>query len=273
VYYSAAFYLKPRSPEEYNHLIHYVKLRRLELLASYGDYLGQKLQESRADLKAAAASACSEVEEAAYELGPPKPWVNIADELAGADMDDLRKHVYIACGVLGIDPNHMLWLIKEWADRNRTFLNQIRQYISDCHWPALAEQVCRDLKELLNVTDPDTAANNEKALLSIQNEYFNVIDRDDPQYWFPNERAVKLTEEKMARRKKRAQEQSEPTDIRSQLLAKSGWEWRGRREEGGGRRKGKGKGKGKGEYRVGDFVAIFHCFCQISLSFARSLAV
>ena len=76
--------------------MHYVKLRRLELLANYGDYLGQELQEIRLDLKAAATGAGSEVREAALELGPPKTWLTIADELAGASMGDLRKHVYIA---------------------------------------------------------------------------------------------------------------------------------------------------------------------------------
>lgn len=206
VYYSAAFYLKPRSPEEHENLMLYVKLRRLELLANYGDYLGQELQEIRADLKAAAAGASSEVREAALELGPQKTWLTIADELAGANMGDLRKHVYIACGVLGIDPNHMLWLITEWAERNRIFHNQIRQYVSHCHWARLAEQVCRDLKELLNVApDQDTVAKYENVLLSIQNEYFDVMSHDDPQHWFPNEKAWKLTEEKLAREKKRAQ--------------------------------------------------------------------
>ncbi|MCJ1481905.1 hypothetical protein MMC06_002066 [Schaereria dolodes] len=205
VYYSAAFYLKPRSSKEHENLMHYVKLRRLELMANYGNYLGQELQEIRVDLKAAATGAGSEVGEAALELRPPKTWLTIADELAGANVGDLCKHVYIACGVLGIDPNHMLWLIKEWGRRNRIFHNQIRQYISNCHWSSLAEQICRDLKELLNVApDPDTATNYEKVLLSIQNEYFIVINRDDPQHWLPNEKASKLIDEKMAREKKRA---------------------------------------------------------------------
>jgi hypothetical protein len=62
------------------------------------------------------------------------------------------------------------------AERNCVFHNQIRQYISDCHWGHLAEQLCRDLKELLNVApDPDTAARYEEVLLSIQKEYFDVI--------------------------------------------------------------------------------------------------
>jgi hypothetical protein len=206
VYCSAAFYLKPRSPEEHEHLLRYVKLRRLELLANYGDYLGQELQEIRADLKAAVVGASSEVQTAAASLGPPKTWTTIADELTDANMSDLRKNVYVACHVLGIDPNHMVWLIGEWAERNRIFHNQIRQYISECRWPRLAEQICRDLKELLNVApDPDTAANYEKVLLSIQNEYFDVMNRHDPDYWYPNEKARKMGAEKMAREKKRAQ--------------------------------------------------------------------
>jgi hypothetical protein len=75
--------------------MHYVKLRRLELLANYGNYLGQELQEIRAGLKAVATSAGSELREAALELGLPKTWIAIADKLAGADVGNLRKHVYI----------------------------------------------------------------------------------------------------------------------------------------------------------------------------------
>jgi len=206
VYRSGAFFLKPRSSEEYEHLNYYVKLRRLELLANYGDYLGQELQEIRAALRKAATDADSELQDAAQGLGPPKTWLSIADELDGANMDNLRRHAHVASGVLGIDGNHMIWLIKEWAQRNRIFHNQIRQNISDCYWGRLASTICRDLKELLSVApDADTAANYEKVLLSIRNEYFDVLSRDDPQYWIPNEKAKKLIEEKLAREKKRAQ--------------------------------------------------------------------
>ena len=158
-----------------------MKLRQLELLANYGDYLGQELQKTRADLKVAVVDAVF-------------------------DMGDLRKYVYIGCDVLGIDANHELWLIKEWAERDRTFHNQIRQHFFDCHWPHLAEQLCRDLKELLNVVPPNTTKMYENVLLTIQTEYFMVTSRDDPQYWFANEKAKKLTEEKLVREKKRAQE-------------------------------------------------------------------
>jgi hypothetical protein len=205
VYCSAAFYFQPLSPEKHDHLMHYVKLRRMELLANYGDYLGQELQTIRADLKAAAAVGSLEVREASKRLGPPMTWQKIADELAGADLHKPHRDVFVACGVLGIDPCHMLWLIKEWADRNRTFHNYIRQYISDCHWSKLAKQLCRDLKELLSVTpDAETAKNYEKVLLSIQKEYFDVMSRDDPYHWFPNENARRITEEKLARERRRA---------------------------------------------------------------------
>ena len=205
VYYSTSFYLKPRSAEEFGKLQAFVKLRRLELLANYGDYLGQELQQIRADLKAAAKGAAADVQKANLELSPPRTWLAIADELAGADMGDLRKHVYIACGVLGMDPHHMLWLIEQWGDRNRIFHNQVRQYVTDCHWPALAKQIWRDLKELPNaVVDPDDLAKYETVLVSVQKEYFDVLDEDDPQHWLPNQKARDLLQEKVAKLKKRA---------------------------------------------------------------------
>ncbi|KAI9808903.1 MAG: hypothetical protein M1826_004020 [Phylliscum demangeonii] len=210
VYSSAAFYFKPEDPDR---LMLYVKLRRLELLANYGDYLGHELQGHRADLKAAAAGGSGEVQDAAKELGSRKTWLNIADELAGTDVNDLRKHVHTACGVLGIDPYHMLWLIKEWGERNRTFHNQIRQYVTDRHWPDLAQQICRDLHELVNVApDLDTAAKYEKVLVRIREDYFDVMRDDDPQYWFPNEKAKKLSQETVARDKKRRD--ADHSDIR-----------------------------------------------------------
>ncbi|KAI9773114.1 MAG: hypothetical protein M1840_008235 [Geoglossum simile] len=147
-----------------------------ELLANYGDYLGR---ESQADLMAAATGTGSEVRKESLEHGPPKTWLTIADGLA-----DLRKHV------------------NGWR-KTASFTTNFANIYPNCHWRRVAEQVCRDLKELLDVApDPDTAANYEKVLLSIQKEYFDVIGCDDPEYWFPNEKARKMAEEKMAREKK-----------------------------------------------------------------------
>jgi len=188
VYHSAAFYLKPRLPEEHDRLMHYVRLRRLELLANYGDYLGQ-------DLNAGARGASSEMRSAALEMEKSKSWLTIGNELARVDLSDLHKQVHTACGILGIDPNHIVWLMKEWANRNRTFYNQIRQNITDGRWARLAEQLHRDLEELPNVADDEeTAANYKKVLLHIRKEYFDVISDDGPEYWFANDCARRLTE-------------------------------------------------------------------------------
>lgn len=208
VYYSAEYYLESRSSKKYDHLMLYLNLRWLEFMANYSDYVGKELQEVRADLKAAAIGANSGVREIApIALEAVKSWLDIAGQLGGEDVGNLRKHVDVACGVLGIDLSHMTWLIKEWAaDRNCIFHSQIRQYISDCHWGSLAQQICRDLKELLNVgPDPETAKEYEKVLLSIREEYFNVMSRDELQHWLPNEYARKLIEDKLARDEKRAQ--------------------------------------------------------------------
>ncbi len=47
-----------------------------------------------------------------------------------------------------------------------------------------------------------TAAYYNRVLLCLQNEYLDVMNRDDPQQWFPNEKAKQLTSEKLARQKK-----------------------------------------------------------------------
>ncbi len=63
VYRSEAFLLKPRKPDEHDSYVQFVKLRRMELLANYGDYLGRSLQEARAHLKKATAA-----EDASWDL-------------------------------------------------------------------------------------------------------------------------------------------------------------------------------------------------------------
>ena len=208
VYYSAAFYFKPRSPDEHQHLMGYVKLRQLELRANYGDYLGHKASLFRSEIKEAAAGLHSEnpdVREASLGISGPRQWTTIADELA-TEVSDLRKHLHTACATLGIDADHMLWLIEEWAQRNRMFHNSIREHISDCAWLRVAEQLCRDLKEVHNVApDRDTAEKYGRVLLEIRDDYFEVVNPDDPGAWLPNEKARKLTREKAAKDMKKAQ--------------------------------------------------------------------
>ena len=87
MYYSKSFYFKPRSSEEHERFVDYVKLRQLELLANYGDYLEHEASLFRADLKEAFSGAHSEnpeILEASRGLSGPRTWTDIADELADA---------------------------------------------------------------------------------------------------------------------------------------------------------------------------------------------
>ena len=202
VYYSSAFYFHPRDQKEHDRLMAYVKLRRWEMLANYGDYLGQSMQNFRAELKESAKTA-PEVKTASLELGPSKTWLEIADELKGQDVNNLRQHVYVASDALGVDPKHMIWLIEEWGERNRIFHCQIRDFIKACHWRQLADQLCRDLKELPNIApDEDTAKMYEQVLLELQSEYFKVLDANDPEFWFPNDNALALSTKVTDQKKK-----------------------------------------------------------------------
>jgi hypothetical protein len=135
------------------------------------------------------------VRNAVFELGPPKTRLAVTDELAGADISKLRKHVYIACGVLGIDPTTCCGSSKNGERETACSTTKSANiYPIPAGAASPSKTVCRDLKELVNVApDLDTAANYEKVLLSIRNEHFDVINRDDPEHWFPNGNARKIT--------------------------------------------------------------------------------
>ena len=67
-----------------------INLPRLELLANYGYYLGYELQGIRANLKAKATGASSEVQKAAQKLEPRRIWVKMADELIENEFKDIN---------------------------------------------------------------------------------------------------------------------------------------------------------------------------------------
>ncbi|KAI9723304.1 MAG: hypothetical protein M1812_001187 [Candelaria pacifica] len=200
IYNNGAFFFKDRTPEDYEQLMHYVRLRRMELRANYGDYLGQTLGDSTTRLKAEAETSGDEVKNAYLELGPPRSYVDMADELEGTSPDSLLKNVRIGCGILGMDSEHMQWVIKEWGGRNRQFHNRIREHITACHWGKVAEQVCRDIKELLTLgLERELQASYEKTLIGIRDEYFDAVDREDFEDWLPNARAIELNRAKRER--------------------------------------------------------------------------
>lgn len=193
VYYTEAFYFKPRQGKDYEQLQALVKLRELEMLANYGDYLSQELPELRAELEEKSRGGSSEVREAAKALGPSTTWVQIADDLYKADLSgNIAVHVRVACGVLGIEAKHMNWLIQEWGARSRKFHNSAREYIQDCRWDDLKQLLCRDIRELFMVTDAKTAGNYNKVLLSLADKYYEIDDYDDPAAWYPREKSREL---------------------------------------------------------------------------------
>lgn len=206
VYCSYTFYFKAQSPEEQERNQEYLRLRKIEFKANYGDYLGQELQEFRASLKEKKKPLVynDPVHRAARNLGAGrggvKTWSEIAEELTEelnqTNWSRMRRDVDIACDFLNLDPQHMVWLIKEWGDRNRKVHNRIREHIENCQWNLLADQLCRDLKELANVeVDKDELAKYEEVMVHIRERYFIVYNRDDPRFWFANDRAKKKSKD------------------------------------------------------------------------------
>lgn len=195
VYDTQPFYFKPRQGKDYEEFLAFVKLRQFEMLANYGDCLGQELQELRAELKQTARFGGKDVKEAAFALGPPTTWVQIADELSGNSLG-IDTHVRVACGVLGIEADHVTWLIKDWGTRCRDLHNSVRENIKDCRWTSLKDLLCRDLKELLMVTDGKTASKYQTVLLSLAHEYFEIDDYVDSDAWYPNDKARELMKQK-----------------------------------------------------------------------------
>ena len=192
VYHSATWYYRPRTGEEYGSMMCYIELRKLELQANYADFMGQE--------EGVSVVASSR---------PPTPLQqqqqNISRRLVDVDVSVLRKNVFLGCGILGLDPMHMRWLLQLWMERGDDdhmlcSSTRLRGHILDCYWPRVAEQVCRDLKELVNIMggddDWDVAKGYERVMVGIRDMYFRVYNRDEWQHWIPNERAKGLSDEK-----------------------------------------------------------------------------
>ncbi len=48
----------------------------------------------------------------ASDLRGGQAWARVADGLAGDKVSELRNHAYVACHELGLETDHMLWLIE-----------------------------------------------------------------------------------------------------------------------------------------------------------------
>lgn len=243
VYDTEGFYFRPwqqGKDKNFNEQLQtFVKLRQLEMLANYGDgdYLlgGQELQEgirAEEDLKEEEVAKVeveggTQDEDDVVKAGTPFKWVSIADELAGSDALGIACHIRVASAALGIDAEHMSWLIEQWGSRSATrkFHNSIREYVQECRWSKLQALLCRDLKELCMVMGVSTddegdgegdgeaegegegkggsaAKKYEKVILKVAHEYFDIDDYEDPDAWYLNGRARGLLREKTLKEEK-----------------------------------------------------------------------
>ena len=206
VYAVGTFYFKVASQQEQDQLDWYLRLRKLELLANYGDYMGQSLENYKADMKQKADDDDDEDEKlkpASKELTESKTWTTIAEGLEGHEGPELRQHVSRACAKLGLDSTHMRWLIEQWGvKRNRPFsCCRIREHITARKWGDLATQLGRDLAELVIISKPDDNDREEyeKTMVLIRDRYLIVGDPLEPGTWLPSQYAYDLTKARYAK--------------------------------------------------------------------------
>lgn len=204
VYASGVFYFKVASQQEQDQLDWYLRLRRLELLANYGDYLGQESQHLKADIEQKADDH-DEAEESKPSMNEPtksKTWKMLAEGWKGHEAPELRQHVSRACAKLGLDSTHMRWLIEQWGlKRNhRTFHCRIREHIAAYKWGDLATQLGRDLAELVIIikSDDNEMEGYEKTMVLLRDRYLIVGDPLEPGTWLPSQHALDLIKARYA---------------------------------------------------------------------------
>ena len=230
VYQSEAFYFAARLPEDYNQLMVYAQLRRMEFMANYGDWAGIETTEIRNDLSVAAqgsegAPATHDVLLANASLKGPRSWTNISDELQDTDVPHLMRNVWTACDTLHYDPAHMLEVIQYWADRNRTMHNRAKEFMETGQWDDMKKQLMNDIKELYNiipVADRHKIPFWEKLLYGLRDRFYDIDSSapDDTNLWTVNARARQISGIN-AKKNQNAQKQIEEILrlTREQLLA------------------------------------------------------
>ena len=198
IYFSNAFFFKPREPKEFEDFNWLLRMRRLEYQVNYGNDLGEELQGMSADLKKAASAAGAHDEQAkmaAQALGPPYFWLEISERLEGLKGSVLRASV-----VLGVSESHLNYLISEWRDRNRVLHNQTRQFITDCHWSKLAHQLDRDIQEHAHVGcelgEGEAWKGTVDVMKGCRDQYFHYSPANNPAAWDRSDYAGQLTLEK-----------------------------------------------------------------------------
>ena len=172
-----------------------LKLKRLELLANYGDYFGEQSQGLRARLNKSPDDTTYD-QDHDTDLGPPQTWLQISRESKGDRRREVRESVRTCCIILGLNTDHTRSLIEKWGERLDKMPNETRSLIERCQWYSLAKQLSRDLKELHNyMLDPDTLKVCKDVVVQLRAQYFEVIIEDDLATWLTTGKAFDLATE------------------------------------------------------------------------------
>ena len=179
------------------------RLRELEFVSNYGDYLSEATKELRIHASTAKRSG--------YEnLSGKHRWTAIAERLkvqiqeGGDPRKCVRGAVTDACSTYGWDVVHMLCIFETYAGRNDSVHSDLQDHIQHRRWAKLATLLHRDLRELPNVIPIHLSSDISKwfrTLQQIEEWYFTHLagDENDPDTWLPNgPKAVAAQEEKKA---------------------------------------------------------------------------
>lgn len=231
IYRSNAFLYRTISTQEMEGLNTIRKIREYEILARYGDYLAQEVQDFRVDVYTKHDNQDEEEDMRSVQpiFSNEMLWTEIAETLkveqeeirkwkrlpGGEDSleKDVRWALKKACKTLGIDTDHMYWAIQHYATRNRTFHSNINTHIARCHWGNLAKHIHTDLGDLPLVMGLKEAVPFERCLRNIQNRYFRLPRlENDPGGWAPNDHARELTNEMVKKELQRQEKLKRPME-------------------------------------------------------------
>lgn len=178
------------------------RLREMEVLCNYGDYLRKHTSELRQNTTVEKKAANGH-----GHLSANNRWTDIAKALKvelhpGQDPEKgVWRAIYDTCLTFDFDLDHMLWVVETYAERCTNVHNDVADFIEKNHWADLALVIHRDLKELPNVLPVSRQHEYEKwreAIIVCRDRYLdpNAGGRpDDPKTWQPANKAL----EKMAK--------------------------------------------------------------------------
>lgn len=204
------------------------KLREMEFLCNYGDYLRGHTTELRQN-----ATINKEVIRGFGHLSANNRWTDIARALkveltSGQDpQTGVRRAVYDTCLTFDFDIDHMLWVVETYAERCNNVHNDVADLIEKMYWADLAVVIHRDLKELPNVIPLSRQHEYEKweeAIIICRDRYFDpsaLGKPDDPKTWLPANKALeKIAKARAAQDAKQLKKQKQTEAEARQQAAK-----------------------------------------------------